>query len=439
MAALLLVLYQTGATLLCLLASPYLGWRLLRHPSEMRERFGSDAAPAPRGRIWIHAASLGEVEAVATLLRARPSLAGEAVLTVTSVSARRLASARLGSIPVRFAPLDLWFVVPRVVARLEPRALILIETELWPLLLQLATRRRIPMALLSGRISRKHRSRLRLHGSMLRRLLPRTLAVGAQTEDDASAFRGLGLVDVTVTGNLKHRLPEGAHVEPRPFADGGFLWVAGSLRRGEEFVLDAVSPRARLVLVPRHLREIARFEEALRVRRLRYRLRSDESLRELALPATGGRAGLETARAQLFTRLAEEEVLLVDRQGELNAWYAMADAAYLGGTGVPIGGHNLFEPLAQSVPTAFGPHRANIEALADLALAQDAARETPDAPALSRWLAELSEDSSRRKARAEAAFGVAQLASGSVDASIHLLERHAIGVAASGRQGAARP
>ena len=231
----LLFLYQAAATLAVLLASPWILWRAARHPREMKERFGVEDPGRTRRHapIWLHAASLGELEGVRALL-AEPgwSFAGERSLTLLSVSVReRARDLEATGWRVRFAPLDLWFVLAAFLRREQPRGLILFETELWPATLFACRLRGVPVAVVSGRLSPRRWRRTRLARPWLRPGLEAVVACAAQSEADAARFRELGLPRVEVTGNLKYRLDRGE--APAPWDDGRFLFVAGSLRGGD--------------------------------------------------------------------------------------------------------------------------------------------------------------------------------------------------------------
>jgi 3-deoxy-D-manno-octulosonic-acid transferase len=518
---LLVLLYQALATLAFLAALPYVLLRSARHPGEMIERAGwgplpSGAGPRP---LWLHAASLGEVEAIRGLLSGEEAAGnGPAVLTVLSVSARRQAPRKLPrALTTRFAPLDLWFCVLPFLARLKPRALLLAETELWPMTLAACRWSGIPVALVSGRVSDRNWKRTSRFAGWLRPFCETLLGVGAQTEADADRFRRLGAPRVEVTGNLKHDLrgargsanestcppeaggfppvdaatdresqsqdastgkkpegpgaatgrkavtgedgakrgnaaarapgtagnrPVGGAADPDETAGGPrpFLWVAGSLRRGEETVLDAAARapgrEAILVLAPRHLRELEHWRQACQSRGLRVRLRSGEAL---PIPPSGpfSAADREKIRREVArilrcddgpsgeakaARESASAVLLVDIHGELTAWYAVGEAAFVGGTLVPLGGHNLFEAAREGVPVAFGPHFGGVRDVAEALLGEGAGRCVGGAAELSAWLDELSRDEAARREKGRAALRVARRLGGAGERTRNLLE-----------------
>ena len=403
----LLWLYRFAAHAMVLLASPYLLWRAAAHPAEMKERLAIEL-PSARRPLWLHAASLGEVEAVRNLLLERPAeVAGPLLVTVTSVSARRRAGERLGpEVEVRFLPLDLDGLLSRFLARVRPRALLLVETELWPVLLAICARHRVPCGLVSGRISDRNWVRLRGLRWALRALLPSSMKIAAQAEDDARRFRALGFREVEVVGNLKYRM-EGAERPraPRETRESRLTVTIGSLRKGEEAVLAALAElpsdgRPRIVLAPRHLREGSYWERRARAAGFEVVRRSR------AAPLEPGDSP-EKDRERLQALLDDpHRVLLLDQHGELRRWYAASDCAIVGGTFVPIGGHSLFEPAALGVPVLFGPHDANVRDVAGALLASGGGVRVRDASGLSGPILEWSRDA-RALASASAAAELA--------------------------------
>jgi len=351
--------YRLLAGLISLLGSPVILWRGITHPREMRERLAIDL-PRSRGALWFHAASLGEIEAVRNLLLEAPAEWRRSVLvTVTSVSARGKASERLGEeVEVRFAPLDLDVCAARFVRAVRPRALLLVETELWPTTLAWCRRCRVPFAVVSGRFSDRSWKRLWPWRRIFGAALPSRIPIAAQGELDAERFRALGLGPIAVRGNAKYR------VEPVAAAMRGgrdpFVLVLGSLRRGEESILLELARLCAtrpclLVLAPRHLRELPHWKSVVEQSGLAARLRSSE-------PALDQRGADRSALRDLHQ--GGVALLLIDRHGELRRWYEAADCALVGGTFAPIGGHSLFEPASLGRPVLFGPHIENVRDVA---------------------------------------------------------------------------
>jgi 3-deoxy-D-manno-octulosonic-acid transferase len=313
------------------------------------ERFGCGAS-LPPGGIWVHAVSVGEVQAAATLLRAlraadpvRPLL-----LTSSTVTGRARAAALLaGQAQVRYLPYDLPGAVARFLDRARPCLGVVLETELWPNLYAAARRRGVPLLLASGRLSERSVRRYRRLGGLLRETLA-GVEVAAQSAADAGRFVAIGAdpARTTVLGNLKFDYAPPADVAGRAAAlraalgAGRPVWVAGSTHEGEEEqVLEAHAalcrrhPGALLVLAPRHPPRFAAVGALLARRGVAWAARSG-----------GAPPGPDTA------------VFLLDTLGELVAYYAAADVAFVGGSLVPVGGHNLLEPASLGRPVVAGPH-----------------------------------------------------------------------------------
>ncbi|MBI4169303.1 MAG: 3-deoxy-D-manno-octulosonic acid transferase [Acidobacteria bacterium] len=335
-----------------------------------KERLGllPGAASPPAGGIWIHAVSVGEVRLALSLLRPlRQRFAGTPVcLTTGTATGRALAAAAAPGEArpdmIATLPLDLPGPMGRFLDRLRPRAVLIVETEIWPNLLRLCGRRGVPVILVNGRISPRAHARYRMVRRFLQAPLGAVGLFGMQSEEDARRIRDLGArADrVRVTGNLKFDLPvpEVAPAQARRrigLADGDAVLVAGSTAPGEEpAILQAfralrdVHASVRLILAPRHPE---RFDEA------------ESALRQ---------AGLRVAR---FSRIGGEaagaapadvpyEALLLDTLGVLPEIYAAADLVFVGGSLVRRGGQNILEPAALGKPVLFGPHVDNFRAAA---------------------------------------------------------------------------
>jgi 3-deoxy-D-manno-octulosonic-acid transferase len=351
-------------------------WRGLRDRSywhHFSERFGYGARSPPQG-VWLHAVSVGEVQAcaplVSTLSRQYPALP----LTVTTFTPTGAARARalFGNIAqVRYVPYDLPGAVRRFFNRVQPKLAVVFETELWPNLYRECGRRRVPLVLASARISARSAGRYRRLGALFRETLSQTALVAAQGATDAERFRALGADPATtyVTGNIKFDFELPADIAARgvrlreQYAPGRALWVAGSTHEGEEqAVLEAHQlvqkehAGALLVLAPRHPPRFEEVAQALRTAGVSFLRRSSD----------GG-----SARAPQGGDAAPA-VLLLDTLGELLDFYAAADLAFVGGSLVPIGGHNLLEPAALGVPILTGPNNFNSEEIARLLIARGA-------------------------------------------------------------------
>jgi len=410
-------LRQGGAALGAVAAAPLIAALLAARP-RWREGFGErlgaradGGAPERAGAVWIHGASVGEIVA-AQRLADRLAARGIPVQTSTTTTTGRAVARRLRSErPCRLAPLDHPWTVSRALARIGPRALVLVETELWPCWIAGAARRGIPVAVVSGRISARSYPRYRRALPVFAPTLGRIVAVGARSDEDAERFVALGVpaTRVRVTGDLKLEPGDATPALDPVLAatlDGPPLLVAGSTHPGEEeaalaalAAAERAGERAALVLAPRHPERFGDVDILVR--------RAGRALqRRSALP---GRP------------LAAGEVLLLDSLGELAAVYARARLAFVGGTLAPVGGHNVLEPAQAGRPVAFGPSTQDARAAAELLLEVDAATLVADAGALAEVFVAALRDPAGADARGAAGRRALEAHRGSAERSAALV------------------
>jgi len=386
------LLYLAAVYLAAPLVSAMLALRGVRDRSYWRnfgERFGL-GPPAARSPIWVHAVSVGEVQAATALilaLRQRYPETPVLVTTFTPTGAARARASLRDAAEVRFLPFDLPGSVRRFLDRARPQLAVIIETELWPNLYRQCRIRRIPLVIASARLSRRSIDRYRLLGALFRETVGRGVVIAAQAEADAERFRALGAAaDSThITGNLKFdfTLPadisDGGKRLREHYAPGRAVWVAGSTHGGgeEEAVLaahrrvSAVRSGALLVLAPRHPNRFDEVAGWLERQGVAFTRRSQSS-------AADARQG--------------SSVLLLDTLGELLYFYAAADVAFVGGSLAPIGGHNLLEPASLGLPVLTGPHNSNGEDVVRLLLDCGAAKIVRSGAQLGSQVAELLAD-----------------------------------------------
>jgi 3-deoxy-D-manno-octulosonic-acid transferase len=399
-------------------------WRGLRDRSYwqgLAERFGF-GRPLPNPSIWLHAVSLGEMSAAAPLVRALHSRYPRLALAVTAATpaGRARAQALFAEFAVvRFLPYDTPGSVRRFLERIRPRIAIIMETELWPNLFHECERRHVPVVLASARLSAKSVSRYRRLGGLFAGVFTRSVAVAAQSVEDAERFKSIGAsADQThVIGNVKFDVGRDAGIiESGKMLRAAYgarpVWVAGSTHAGEEeqvleahALLQAHRPDSLLLLVPRHKDRFAAVADLLARRRVKFARRSD-----MARSATGAGSPLDT------------QVLLVDTIGELAAFYASADVAFVGGSLVPIGGHNLLEPAALGLPVLTGPSHFNSQEIALLLLRRGAALQVADPKELAAVLQRLFDEPADRRRIGGIGTSIVEANRGSVERLLALIE-----------------
>jgi 3-deoxy-D-manno-octulosonic-acid transferase len=390
------------------------------------ERFGWGRSAGDSPSIWLHAVSLGEVAAAAALVRALRDRYPDIplVLSTATPTGRARAQALFGDeIDIRFLAYDTPGSVARFLTRVRPRLAIIMETELWPNLLYECRRRGVLVVLASARLTPKSVSRYRRLGALFSGAVASTTLIAAQTAEDAERFVAIGAARARthVIGNVKFDMQLGDSiieqgrelrrllVGPRP------AWVAGSTHEGEEEqVLNAHAalcltlPDAILLLVPRHPQRFESVANLLLRRGINFDRRSSAS-------AVG-------AAAEAAAVGAHAQVLLVDSVGELTAFYAAADVAFVGGSLVPVGGHNLLEPAALGVPVITGPYNANSGDIARLLVQKGGAVQVADAPALTEALRRLFADPDFRQRAGGAGREFVEQHRGSVARLLKLIE-----------------
>ena len=381
------------------LALPYiflrLAWRGHRDPGYWErwgERFGRiPPLSGDQQTLWVHAVSVGEVQAAVPLVRAL--LAGGrdlriVVTTTTPTGHERVQQALGNSVVHRYAPYDLPGAVRRFLERVRPQLVIIMETELWPNILHQCSRRRIPVLLANARLSEQSAASYRRVATTAGKMLASISCIAAQTRQDAARLISLGArADrVQVTGNTKFdvRLPaslsEEAQVLRRCFGVDRGVWIAASTHDGEEQqVLQAFEqvckalPDSLLVLVPRH------------------------PTRAVSVAALVRKFGHVTAmRSESPVSCADASVFIGDTMGELPLFYAASDVAFVGGSLVREGGHNMLEPAALGIPVVFGPYVHDVAEISDRLLEVGAGRRVNDKDELATAVVEYMHDANLR-------------------------------------------
>lgn len=400
------------------LAFLHLLWRARRQPEYLqhwRERLGWVKPWRGGARLWLHAVSVGETRAAAPLIaawrRQHPDCA--ILLTHTTPTGRATGLELFGTegIEQAYLPYDLPPLVHLFLRRAHPDLGVIMETELWPNLFAACRKRCIPLILVNARLSeRSARGYARLRGLTVEAL--RSLrCLAAQTDDDARRFSDLGAEQVIVSGNLKYDVTPPADTILRTQTlraqfGNRFVWLAASTRDGEEAVLlEALDRLAAsdilLVLVPRHPQRFAEVARLIEQRGQPWGCRSEQA---------------DVALEQNI------HVYLGDSMGEMAAYYAAADVAYIGGSLLPFGGQNLIEAAAAGCPALIGPHTWNFAEAAEQAVVSGAAMRVADADALVSAVQKLHADVAARNAMASAGRDFSARNRGATERTVALLE-----------------
>jgi 3-deoxy-D-manno-octulosonic-acid transferase len=381
-----------------------------RHREGLRERLGFVPNRLLRDRpiIWVHAVSVGEVLAAGRLIE---DLGAEipgvrVMISTTTRTGQNLARERFGAERVFYLPLDFRFALRAYLRALQPRMLVLIESEFWPRLLAECRNAQIPVAVVNARISDRSWPRYKRLRSLWKHVLGGLALVLAQSEVDAERLRSLGAANVRVGGNLKYgiRVAQPAAITTllREHLPSGIkVVVCGSTLAGEEeLLLNSLPADAVVILAPRHperFNEIAAMLEA--------------------------RSTVYVRRSQWITaptRLQPGALFLLDSIGELASIYSLASVAFVGGGLFAAGGHNPLEPAQYGLPIVMGPHYENFRAIVDKLLAADAVV-VADAPELPVVFHRLLTEEAQARAMGERARQVFTSQPGATDRTVGAL------------------
>ena len=329
------------------------GFRFREYFQRWDERYASYAQPVPRIDIWLHAVSVGEVNAaipvVEALRRAHPQLRW-LVTTITPTGSERARALWGEGIEHVYAPYDLPGAVSRFLQHFQPRLALVMETELWPNLLFGCSDRGIPAYLLNARLSARSLRGYRALAPLIARVVRTVKRIGAQSAQDGKRFVALGAASSSIvdTGNLKFdiAIPEGLQAFVDAFARHAGArpaWIAASTHEDEE---------AAVIAAHRSLRE--RWPDLL----LLWAPRHPERFPKVAEQAQGAGWNVSLRRKATWPG-QQDDVFVIDTLGELMSFYACAQVAFVGGSLQPVGGHNLLEPAAVGTAMVTGPHLHN--------------------------------------------------------------------------------
>jgi 3-deoxy-D-manno-octulosonic-acid transferase len=407
------------------LAALYLLWRSRRQPAyraHWGERFGwaRYTVPGDRPIIWIHAVSVGETRAAEPLISALAQRFPQHVFLLTHMTptgratGAELAARWPGRVSQVYLPYDMPFAVRRLLRAYAPVVGLGMETETWPNLLAEARAAGLPMALVNARLSERSLAKAKRLPRLMREAAQSFTKVLAQTEADAVRMREVGAEEVVVIGNLKFDFtPDPVLVERgrsfRAAAGGRKVLLFATTREGEEaMLLDALAAAraealasAMVILVPRHPQ---RFDDVARLIAARGR----PVLRRSTLADWSAAAGSTSAPS----------VLLGDSMGEMAMYYASSHVAFIGGSLLPLGGHNLIEACGVGVPVVVGPHTFNFAQATDDAIGAGAAVRVDDARSVVEAMLQIASDTERAAYMSDAALRFARQHRGATDRAL---------------------
>lgn len=397
-------------------------WRRARktpaYASRISERFGYLPTSVAKNGIWVHSVSVGETLAaiplIKTLKKQHPELP-IIVTTTTPTGSARVLAALEGQVVHTYAPYDLPDALQRFLQQVQPRLLVLMETELWPNLLHTCAQRKIPVILANARLSARSAKGYQRINFLTRPMLQQITLIAAQYSADAERFVALGLdpARVKITGNLKFDLdiPKDltakASVLRNQWGAKRPVWIAASTHEGEdEIVLAAhaeirkVLPQTLLIIVPRHPERFARVTALCRKQGYNTALRSAQE----ACNAT-------------------TDIFIGDTMGELLSFYAAADVAFVGGSLIEQGGHNPLEPAALGIPVITGPHMFNFDVITQQLQSANALVEIHDTQQLATQVIDLLQNKSKRETMGNHGREVVATNRGALDRQLALINK----------------
>ena len=408
-------LYSLMLYLLLPWALLHLLWRARRQPAYLEhvgERFGVFEDDMPSRVIWIHAVSVGETRAAEPLIKALQLRHPDhrILLSHGTPTGRQAGVALYGNRVERcYLPYDFGWASRRFLRRFRPVVGIFMETEIWPNLIHTSLQSAVPAYLVNGRMSEKSARGYRRIGRLTRAALRELCRIGAQTDRDAQRFLDLGAGDVIVTGNIKfdrlapaQMLALGAALR-NAFGTQRPVFLAASTREGEEaLILDALTtaeiPGLLTVIVPRHPQRFEEVVSLVKQRGYTVQRRSEDRPVE-----------------------SDTRIVIGDSMGEMFAYYAACDVAFIGGSLLPLGGQNLLEACTVGRAVVVGPHTFNFEDATRGAIEAGAAIRVADAAELIRMIESLLHDQERRHAMAEAGKRFTDAHRGATEKTLDLL------------------
>ena len=400
-------------------------WRGIRAPAYWQrwsERFGNSPDLSNQtATIWIHAVSVGEVEACRPLVNALQTEFPEhqiLITTMTPTGSERVKLLFADSVSHCYLPYDLPFAIKRFLNKTQPQFGIIMETEIWPNLLFTCEQQNIPLVLANARMSKRSAKGYARLSRFSKTILQSLQLIAAQGQQDRQRFQNLGadIKKIHAIGNLKYEvtlpasLKEQAEAMRNMWDNNRPVWVAASTHEGEDEIILNASRQIRakfpdllLIIVPRHPERFDR------------------------VTALTQRAGFKTLRRSEYRPCSSDvQVLVVDTMGELPLFYAASDVAFVGGSLVPHGGHNLLEPAALGRAVITGPHYFNFNEITTQFLDAEAAIQVTDTQSLATTVIKLLENSQQRAQMGEAGLQLIANSQGASTRLVNLIKHHII-------------
>lgn len=405
--------------------------RKLTHPQLnpkrcWQARFGWLNDTPPPGGIWIHAVSVGETRSIFPLLERLHQQHPSLPITLTSGSTQgALQALEFCPVPIyhQMIPYDYPFAVKRFLKRLQPKLVLMVETEIWPNLYQACHQQAIPLMLINARLKQSSfEAYQRWASPLMRQALHYPQLIGAQFETDQQRFIQLGAPaeKVTVLGNLKFDIqcPTDLNEQATVWRNqldhpDRFIWVAASTHpHEEELMLKAHQklltkhPEALLILVPRHADRFTDVANQMAKAQTKDPILAWQQRSQHALPSSQSR------------------VFLADTMGELMLWFAVSNAAFIGGSMVNFGGHNILEPASLAKPVLSGPYFQNLQSLYDSFISDHGLQVCPTPQALAHTLEQLADSPEQQAYWGQQAFNALQQQTGALSRHYHVIQSY---------------
>jgi 3-deoxy-D-manno-octulosonic-acid transferase len=396
-------------------------WRGIKAPAyryRWRERFAFYNKKFPQGVIWFHAVSVGEAEAVFPLVRQIQKQHPDAKLLITTTTptgSARVKAVMQDTVAHVYLPYDVPDAVNRFMQCFKPKLAVIMETEIWPNLFLYCGKNGIPLYIINARLSEKSSRGYQKIPSLVYPALAAVNLIAAQTQDDANRFIAIGADNekVKTLGNIKFDveipksiIAQGLQIKADLFS-GRFVWLIASTHKDEEALfleiykeIKQTIPELLLVIVPRHPERFADVKKLCE---------------QLQLAVV-----MRTAGDRVYP---ETDVYLVDTMGELKMLYAASDVAFVGGSMVPRGGHNILEAAAVGVPVMFGPYMHNFKEIARGVLSYNGAIQCQNKDELVNAILTLNEQPAYREALAEKGMEFVRQNQGAIARICAILEK----------------